>query len=52
MSPMRDFYENRLLQAYMSENMDENEVQTLVKEYSQARLKECMLKPEFAKAIQ
>ena len=34
METMRDFYENELLLAYMNENMKEDEVQSLVQEYT------------------
>lgn len=48
---LKHFYENKLLQEYTEEDLDQKKVEDLVQEYTNARVKALMLKPKFAKAL-
>jgi hypothetical protein len=48
MESVKNAYENRLLQAFSQDRFDEEKVQELVNEYTQIRMKDCMLKTDFA----
>ena len=48
---MKNFYENQLMKEYTEEKFDQERVEHLIREYTQARLKDCMLKPKFATAL-
>ena len=43
--------ENELMNLYMTENMNEKAVQEVVQQYTQSRLQDCLMKPEFASAV-
>lgn len=51
MTDMKNMYENQLLKEYTEEKFDQDRVEHLIQEYTQARLKDCMLKPDFATAL-
>ena len=51
MTDMKNFYENKLLKEYTNEKFNQESVENLIQEYTQARLKDCMLKPKFASAL-
>lgn len=51
MADVKNLYENRLLKEYTEEKFDQDKVEHLIQEYTQARLKDCMLKPDFATAL-
>lgn len=48
----KNYYENKLIQEYTEEDFDQQRVEDLVQEYTNARIKDLMLKPKFAKAVQ
>jgi len=49
---LRHFYENKLIQEYTAVHFDQKQVEDLVQEYLNARVKTLMLKPKFAQAAQ
>ena len=51
MTGLKNMYESTLLREYMAENFDQQKVEGLVQAYTQARLKDCMLKQDFAVAL-
>lgn len=51
MAALKNYYENELLQEYAAEGFDQQKVEDLVQEYTNARIKELVLKPKFAKAL-
>jgi hypothetical protein len=51
MTGLKNMYENTLLREYMAENFDQQRVEGLIQAYTQARLKDCMLKQDFAVAL-
>lgn len=48
---MKNLYENNLLQEYTKEKTDQARIEIIIQEYTQARLKDCMLKEGFAVAM-
>jgi hypothetical protein len=51
MKDMCNYYENKLLREYTKEKPNDQEIEHIVQEYTQARIRDCMLKPEFASAL-
>lgn len=52
MIPTKNFYENRLLYSLLQAQTEESVVNQIVEEYTQLRLKSCLLNSEFAKEMQ
>jgi len=48
---LKNMYENLLLHEYTQTKLNENSIESIIQDYTQARIKECMLKPEFATAL-
>jgi len=44
-------YENRLLRAYTQSEVNQNLIEDLIQAYTQARMKDAMLKADFAKQM-
>jgi hypothetical protein len=51
MDSLRNLFENKLLQEYMKDNYDTKVIEGYVYDYMNARIKDCSLKLDFAKAI-
>lgn len=51
MTEFKNDCENALLALYMEEKFDQKRTESIVQDYTQARLKDCMLKVDFAKAM-
>ena len=51
MTAFKNECENALLASYMEEKFDQKNVETIVQDYTQARLKDCLLKVDFAQAM-
>lgn len=48
---LKNFFENEVMMLYSSPEFDQAKVEHTIQQYTELRLKECMLKPEFEKSV-
>lgn len=51
MTPTKNMYENKLLQKFLEVEVDDSQINQIIEEYTQLRIKSCLLNSDFAKQI-
>ena len=52
MTSLKNMYENSLMIEYTRDDLDQKKVQNLIQGYTEARMKDCQLSPDFAQGLQ
>jgi len=52
MTALKNMYENKLMEEYTRDKLNQSSVETLIREYTEARMTDCKLNPTYMKGVQ